>query len=77
MCVLVCSARGVPQPPATATGLAARTPGYLRDLVGYWGELTDWRAAEERLNAYPEFIAEVEGRDIRFVHVKSRAAGNA
>jgi microsomal epoxide hydrolase len=40
----------------------------LRDLVGYWREGYDWRAAERALNALPQFRAEVDGLGIHFVH---------
>ncbi|HEY1175431.1 MAG TPA: epoxide hydrolase, partial [Phytomonospora sp.] len=52
-------------------------PGYLRELVAHWAGGFDWRAAEARLNAYPQFLAEVGGRDVHFVHVKSKADANA
>ncbi|MDE2181495.1 MAG: alpha/beta fold hydrolase [Alphaproteobacteria bacterium] len=43
---------------------------FMRDLVAYWRDRFDWRAEEERLNAFPQFIADVEGHDIHFIHVK-------
>jgi pimeloyl-ACP methyl ester carboxylesterase len=51
--------------------------GYMKDLVAYWQDGFDWRAAEQRLNEFPQFIAPVsepetgEKFDIHFVHVKS------
>jgi microsomal epoxide hydrolase len=45
--------------------------GYLKDLAEYWRTTYDWRAAEARLNAYPQFITEIDGADIHFVHVRS------
>ena len=42
----------------------------LRRLVDHWLERYDWRAAEERLNRLPQFLAEVEGERIHFVHVR-------
>jgi epoxide hydrolase len=45
--------------------------GYLRELAGYWRTGFDWRAAEARLNAYPQFITEIDGQRIHFMHVKS------
>ncbi|MBT5918754.1 MAG: epoxide hydrolase N-terminal domain-containing protein, partial [Alphaproteobacteria bacterium] len=33
--------------------------GYMKDLVAYWQNGYDWRAAEEKLNAFPQFIAPV------------------
>src|SRR5204863_1677878 len=48
---------------------------YLRELVAYWRERFDWRAAEARLNALPQFRARVGGLGIHFIHV--RGAGPA
>lgn len=45
---------------------------YLRELVGYWRERYDWRAAEARLNALPQFRAEVGGLGIHFIHVRGK-----
>ena len=44
---------------------------YLRELADYWRTGFDWRAAEARLNAYPQFTTEVDGQKIHFLHVKS------
>jgi pimeloyl-ACP methyl ester carboxylesterase len=44
----------------------------LRELAGYWRDGFDWRAAEARLNAFPQFITEIDGQDIHFLHVKSQ-----
>jgi pimeloyl-ACP methyl ester carboxylesterase len=43
----------------------------LRPLVAYWLEKFDWRAAESRLNAFPNFRTEVEGQKIHFIHARS------
>ena len=48
-------------------------PGFLRRLTDYWRTQFDWRAQEARLNELPQFIAEVGGTDIHFVH--RRGAG--
>ena len=44
--------------------------GYLRDLVAYWRDRFDWRAAEARLNAFPQFRADVDGLGVHFIHVR-------
>jgi len=44
---------------------------YLRELAEYWRNGFDWRAAEARLNSYPQYITEVDGQRIHFLHVKS------
>jgi epoxide hydrolase-like protein len=38
-------------------------------LVRYWGTDYDWRRAEARLNALPQFVTEIDGLDIHFIHV--------
>ena len=43
----------------------------LQDLVRYWGAGYDWRKAEAKLNALPQFITAIDGVDIHFVHVRS------
>ncbi|MGK5553212.1 epoxide hydrolase family protein [Actinomadura kijaniata] len=46
-------------------------PGsFVRDLVARWRGF-DWRAVEDRLNAYPQFTTEIDGQTIHFVHVRS------
>ncbi len=42
----------------------------LRDLVGYWAEGFDWRAQEARLNELPQFMADIDGAAVHFVHVR-------
>ena len=44
----------------------------IRPLVEYWGSGYDWRKGEAKLNAYPQFITEVDGLDIHFIHVRSK-----
>jgi pimeloyl-ACP methyl ester carboxylesterase len=42
----------------------------LRDVVEYWRDRFDWRAAERRLNALPQFTIDMDGRVVHYVHVK-------
>jgi pimeloyl-ACP methyl ester carboxylesterase len=44
----------------------------MQQLAQYWAKSHDWRKVEARLNAYPNFITEIDGLDIHFIHVKSR-----
>ena len=44
----------------------------LQDLVRYWRTDYDWRKVEARLNARPQFITEIDGLDIHFLHVISK-----
>jgi pimeloyl-ACP methyl ester carboxylesterase len=41
-------------------------------LARYWGTAYDWRECEARLNALPQFITEIDGLDIHFIHVRSK-----
>jgi len=43
----------------------------VRELAGYWATDYDWRKVEARLNALPQFITEIDGLDIHFLHVRS------
>ncbi len=46
--------------------------GYLRDLVGYWATSFDWRAAEAKLNAFPQFTVPLHGIDLHYLHVEGK-----
>ena len=46
----------------------------LRPLVDHWSAGFDWRAVERRLNALPQFTAEVDGETIHFVHARGQGA---
>src|SRR4029077_13993188 len=41
-------------------------------LARYWGTEYDWRKCEARLSALPNFITEIDGLDIHFIHVRSK-----
>jgi len=43
----------------------------IRELATYWVTEYDWRKAEARLSALPQFTTEIDGVDIHFIHVKS------
>jgi pimeloyl-ACP methyl ester carboxylesterase len=43
----------------------------MQELVRYWGTDYDFRRFEARLNALPQFMTEIDGLDIHFIHVKS------
>ena len=44
----------------------------IRALMHYWGTSYDFRRVETRLNAHPQFVTEIDGIDIHFIHVKSQ-----
>ncbi|MFC3503619.1 epoxide hydrolase family protein [Micromonospora krabiensis] len=46
----------------------------VRHLASRWAETFDWRAVEARLNAHPQFVTEIDGEDIHFLHVRSSRA---
>ena len=44
----------------------------MQELARYWGSDYDWRKCEAKLNALPNFITEIDGLDIHFIHVRSQ-----
>jgi pimeloyl-ACP methyl ester carboxylesterase len=44
----------------------------MEKLAKYWANDYDWRKCEARLNAVPNFITEIDGLDIHFIHVRSK-----
>ncbi|WP_019587732.1 epoxide hydrolase family protein [Deinococcus apachensis] len=44
----------------------------MQELARYWASEYDWRKVEARLNALPQFITEIDGLDIHFIHVRSQ-----
>ena len=44
----------------------------IQKLARYWATEHDWRKVEARLNALPNFITEIDGLDIHFIHVRSK-----
>ena len=46
----------------------------MQELARYWATEYDWRKVEARLNALPQFMTEIDGLDIHFIHVRSRHA---
>jgi pimeloyl-ACP methyl ester carboxylesterase len=44
----------------------------LQPLAAYWASTYDWRKAEAKLNALPQFITTIDGIDIHFIHVRSK-----
>jgi pimeloyl-ACP methyl ester carboxylesterase len=44
----------------------------IQSLADYWGTEYDWRKIEEKLNALPQFITEIDRLDIHFIHVRSK-----
>ena len=53
----------------TAQGVQLAT---MRALADHWAAMHDWRKCEAKLNAVPNFITEIDGLDIHFIHVRSK-----
>ena len=44
----------------------------MQELARYWATDYHWRKCEARLNALPQFVTEIDGVDIHFIHVRSQ-----
>jgi epoxide hydrolase len=44
----------------------------VQELAAYWADGFDWRAQEARLNAYPQFMTEIDDQPIHFIHLRSQ-----
>jgi len=44
----------------------------MQELARYWATDYDWRKVEAKLNALPQFVTEIDGLDIHFIHVRSK-----
>lgn len=44
---------------------------YARDLAAYWADGYDWRRCEAALNGHPNYLVEIDGLDIHFLHIRS------
>lgn len=75
-------ARFAPQLPAPVNEWSEPAPAdqdwsrgapdaWLRETITYWHDEFDWRAFEERVNAVPQFVTEIDGQRIHFLHVRS------
>ena len=45
---------------------------YVKELCTYWERGYDWRRFESELNRFPQFLTEIDGLDIHFIHVRSK-----
>ena len=57
------------RPSPTSQGVQLAT---MQALARYWATEHDWRKVEARLNALPQFMTEIDGLDIHFIHVRSK-----
>ena len=44
----------------------------VQALAAYWAKDYDWRKVEAKLNSYPQFLTEIDGLDIHFLHIRSK-----
>jgi pimeloyl-ACP methyl ester carboxylesterase len=44
----------------------------IQSLVKYWGSDYDWTKTEAKLNSLPQFITNIDGLDIQFIHIRSK-----
>jgi microsomal epoxide hydrolase len=61
-----------PDEPPLESWRSGTSLAYMKELVAYWREKFDWRAAEARLNAFPQFKVALRGIDLHFLHVPGK-----
>jgi pimeloyl-ACP methyl ester carboxylesterase len=61
-----------PEKETTADQSQGVQSATMQALAHYWASHYDWRKCEAKLNALPQFMTEIDGLDIHFIHVKSR-----
>jgi pimeloyl-ACP methyl ester carboxylesterase len=45
---------------------------YIKELADYWLDVFDWRKVEDKINQYPNYMAEIDGIKIHFLHIKGK-----
>ena len=50
---------------------------YLKELIEYWMEEYDWRSQENKLNTFPQFVAEINGLNIHLIYMKGKGVKNS
>ncbi|MET4137916.1 epoxide hydrolase family protein [Pedobacter sp. UYP1] len=45
---------------------------YMKELIAYWRDTFDWRKVENEINTYPNFIADIDGHQVHFMHIKGK-----
>jgi pimeloyl-ACP methyl ester carboxylesterase len=61
-----------PEDEPVADGSQGVQSATMKALARYWASEYDWRRVETRLNALPQFLTEIDGLDIHFIHVRSK-----
>jgi pimeloyl-ACP methyl ester carboxylesterase len=62
----------MPQPSPTDDWEYGTPDSYLAETVDYWRNEYDWRAEEARMNEFPQYLTEIDGQPIHFIHVPSK-----
>ena len=62
-----------PSPPSSGWGYGCDA-GYLAEMRRYWLEEFNWDAAQATLNRYPQYLTQIDGIDIHYVHVRGECA---
>lgn len=65
----------LPEIPAGVTDDYGVPDAWVRELVERWRGGFDWREWEAKLNAYPQFMTEIDGQPLHFYHVRSQEPG--
>jgi hypothetical protein len=47
---------------------------YMKELVDFWQHHFDWRKQEAELNGFAQFIAEISGEEVRFIHERGKGS---
>jgi epoxide hydrolase len=59
-------------PPEKSAGWTHGAPvNYLQEISNYWQTSFDWRKQEAYLNSFPQYLAEINGQPVHFLHIKS------
>src|SRR5262245_55467555 len=61
-----------PEPETVADASQGVQLATMRKVASHWATSYDWRKCEARLNAVPNFLTEIDGLDIHFIHVRSK-----
>ena len=64
----------LPRPAPTDSWDLGTPNSYLAETVAHWKDAFDWREHEARLNAFPQFVTDIDGQTVHFVHVPSQSS---
>jgi pimeloyl-ACP methyl ester carboxylesterase len=62
-------------PPSPGGADRGVEPGYVDELAEQWRSEFDWRETEAKLNGFPQYVTEIDGVDVHFLHVRSPEPG--